>query len=209
MACSSSTRAEAPSTSVDTARYPTSPSRKRPVLSVPSRPLLVLWFETNYQLSGHFQGSIFVTDRAREFLEGHNFFGTLIVFLIAQIDLLRGSRFFKDVNLITQRFNNKTKLGFRDINHPQFVPFASVREFDPKLNIRSGQLKLMGCVVFVDPKYHLKTLVFPLRSSDVASFFEPSVACIIKAVAQQRAASETNISVRTYCNDTIPFIGFY
>ena len=102
---------------------------------------------------------MFVTNRAREFLEGHNFFGTLmIVFLIAQIDLLRGSRFFKDVDLITQRFDNKTKLGFRDINHPQFVPFATMREFDAKLNIRSGQLKLMGCVVFVDPKYHLKKI---------------------------------------------------
>ena len=101
---------------------------------------------------------MFVTNRAREFLEGHNFSGTLIVVLIAQIDLLRGSRFFNDVDLITQRFDNKTKLGFRDIDHPQFVPFASVREFDPKLNIRSGQLKLMGCVVFVDPKYHPKNI---------------------------------------------------
>ncbi|KIJ92018.1 hypothetical protein K443DRAFT_13940 [Laccaria amethystina LaAM-08-1] len=106
----------------------------------------------------HFQGSIFVTNRAREFLE----------------DLLRGSRFFKEVDLITKRFDNKTKLGFRDMDPPHFLQFTSVREFDPKLNIRSGQLKLMG--------------------SDVASFFEPSVACIVKAVAQQRAASETNIS---------------
>lgn len=121
--------------------------------------------------------------------------------------MLRGSRFFKDVDLITQRFDNKTKLGFRDMDPRQFVQFTSVREFDPKLNIRSGQLKLMGCVVFVDPKYHLTNIgVSPLHSSDVASFFEPSVACIIKAVAQQRAASETNISVRTCCTDTIPSI---
>ncbi|KAF9465198.1 hypothetical protein BDZ94DRAFT_415086 [Collybia nuda] len=106
----------------------------------------------------HFQGSIFVTNRARTFLQ----------------DLLRGSKFSEDVEHITSCFDKTTKLTFRNISEPQFVKFGSARDRDPKLNIRSGQLKLLG--------------------TDVATFFDPSILCVVRAITEQRAISQKRIS---------------
>ncbi|KAG5350993.1 hypothetical protein C0989_008355 [Termitomyces sp. Mn162] len=75
-----------------------------------------------------FQGSVFVTNRARAFLE----------------DLLQDSKFVDDVDHITRCFDKTTKLRFRDIKEPQFIKFGTSRDKDLSLGIRSGQLKLKG-----------------------------------------------------------------
>ncbi|KAF8959252.1 hypothetical protein BDZ97DRAFT_1667388 [Flammula alnicola] len=106
----------------------------------------------------HFKGSIFVTNNARRFLENS----------------LKTSRFFGDVPHITNCFDKTTKLRFRNAEENQYIKFGTLRDKDPALNIRSGQLKLLG--------------------SDVASFFEPSVQCIVKSIEDQIEASQTEIS---------------
>ncbi|KDR69801.1 hypothetical protein GALMADRAFT_145198 [Galerina marginata CBS 339.88] len=106
----------------------------------------------------HFQGSIFVTNNARTYLQ----------------NLLNGSRFLADVPYITRCFDKTTKLRFRNAEESQYIKFGTLRDKDPKLNIRSGQLKLNG--------------------SDVASFFEPSVQCIVKSIEEQSDASQTKIA---------------
>ncbi|KAG6901746.1 hypothetical protein C0995_008311 [Termitomyces sp. Mi166 len=75
-----------------------------------------------------FQGSIFVTDRARAFLD----------------DLLQDSKFAEDVDHITRCFDKTTKLRFRSIEEPYFIKFGTSRDKDFSLGIRSGQLKLQG-----------------------------------------------------------------
>jgi hypothetical protein len=85
-------------------------------------------FTFSDSLSGHFQGSVFVTDRARAFVDG----------------LLRNTKFAGDIDNITRAFDNGAKLAFRSIAEPGFIKFGGARDRDPKLNIRSGQLKLDG-----------------------------------------------------------------
>lgn len=106
----------------------------------------------------HFQGSVFVTDRARAHVA----------------TLLRDSKFADDIDNITNSFDKTTKLTFRNVAEPQFVKFGSVRDRDLKLNIRSGQLKLLG--------------------PDVAAFFQPSLSCIVQAVRDQQATAKKIIS---------------
>jgi hypothetical protein len=60
--------------------------------------------------------------------------------------LLRNSKFADDINNITNSFDKTTKLTFRNVAESQFIKFGSSRDRDPKLNIRSGQLKLAGWV---------------------------------------------------------------
>ncbi|KAF5374600.1 hypothetical protein D9615_008990 [Tricholomella constricta] len=106
----------------------------------------------------YFQGSIFVTNHARTFLE----------------DLLRDSKFFDDVDHITQCFDKTTKLRFRNSGEPQYIRFGSARDKDIALGIRSGQLRLKG--------------------TDVSTFFEPSVRCIIDCILEQRKSASKTIS---------------
>ncbi|PPQ96389.1 hypothetical protein CVT26_004991 [Gymnopilus dilepis] len=107
----------------------------------------------------HFQGSIFVTNNARNYLE----------------NFLKDSRFIGDVPYITKCFDKTTKLRFRSADEAQYIKFGTLRDKDTRLNIRSGQLKLNG--------------------TDVASFFEPSVQCVIKSIEEQCEASRTPIAV--------------
>ncbi|KAJ3513955.1 hypothetical protein NMY22_g14893 [Coprinellus aureogranulatus] len=58
-----------------------------------------------------------------------------------------------------------TKLVFKRDNEFQHIQFASARENEPKLNIRSGRLKMEG--------------------SQIAKFFEPSIKTIVEAVKSQ------------------------
>jgi molecular chaperone DnaK (HSP70) len=76
------------------------------------------------------QGSIFVSRRAQKYLE----------------DKLRGSRFGspEDIATMTAVFDKATKTKFRDSNETSYIKFGSARDNDPRLGIRSGQLKLPG-----------------------------------------------------------------
>ncbi|PPQ94461.1 hypothetical protein CVT25_000853, partial [Psilocybe cyanescens] len=105
----------------------------------------------------HFQGSVFVTSSARNYLE----------------NLLENSRFIDDIPNIAECFDKGTKLRFHNDDDAQYIKFGRRGDKDPLLNIRSGQLKLLG--------------------SDVASFFEPSIQCIVESIEKQRAESETQI----------------
>ncbi|SJL14056.1 uncharacterized protein ARMOST_17509 [Armillaria ostoyae] len=106
----------------------------------------------------NFTGSIYVTARAKVFLE----------------EKLAGSRFADEVSLIAECFDTTTKLRFRDNEEASYIKFGTMKDRDPKLDIRSGQLKLAG--------------------SDVASFFEPSIASMIRVIDNQRAKATKPVS---------------
>ncbi|KAK0481095.1 hypothetical protein EDD18DRAFT_1203722 [Armillaria luteobubalina] len=106
----------------------------------------------------NFAGSIYVTARAKIFLE----------------EKLAGSRFADEVSLIADCFDTTTKLRFRDIEEASYIKFGTMKDRDPKLDIRSGQMKLAG--------------------PDVASFFEPSIASMIQVIDNQRAKATKPVS---------------
>ncbi|KAF6748629.1 hypothetical protein DFP72DRAFT_1014981 [Ephemerocybe angulata] len=105
----------------------------------------------------YFQGSAYVTMRAKAWFT--NFF--------------KGSRFKDDVDALTHTFDTKTKPRFQKFDEKYHIPFASVRERDPALNVTAGRLKMEG--------------------SDIASFFKPSIDCIVNAVKEQSAAAHVPI----------------
>ncbi|KAF6752160.1 hypothetical protein DFP72DRAFT_905081 [Ephemerocybe angulata] len=105
----------------------------------------------------YFQGSAYVTMRAKAWFT--NFF--------------KGSRFKDDVDALTHTFDAKTKPRFQKVDEKYHIPFASVRERDPALNVTAGRLRMEG--------------------SDIASFFKPSIDCIVNAVKEQSAAAHVPI----------------
>lgn len=86
-----------------------------------------------------FAGSVFVSRRAREFLE----------------EKLKNSKYgtSDSIDHITKRFDETTKRLFRDKKDLQFVPFGSPLDKDLPAGIRGGQLKLDGAEVaeFFEP----------------------------------------------------------
>ncbi|KAH6910168.1 hypothetical protein BKA70DRAFT_1466558 [Coprinopsis sp. MPI-PUGE-AT-0042] len=116
----------------------------------------------------HFQGSIFVTVRAKAHLERH----------------LEDTHFEDDVPHIVQLFDKGAKLTFRDDATPHFVRFGRVHDSDSSLDIRNGQIKLSGfgfsqlisCAMHADHEP---------PSATIATFFQPSISCIVKAVREQ------------------------
>ena len=93
---------------------------------------------------GAFRGSIFVTRQAKEYLEGPtctNIFANTYMKIIA---LLAGSKFIDDIPCITEMFDKTTKLRFVNQDEAQFIKFGGLRDRAPELNIKSGQLKLLG-----------------------------------------------------------------
>jgi len=60
------------------------------------------------------------------------------------IELLKDTRFKEDVGLITERFDKKTKPAFRNEEDDYWIQFAAMREKEPQLGIRAGQLKIKG-----------------------------------------------------------------
>lgn len=100
--------------------------------------------------TGVFAGSVFVSRRARAFLEGMLFLYKALVHHAnaTSIDKLRTSKYGSPDSLdhITKRFDETTKRLFRDNKELQFVPFGSPLDKDLPVGIRGGQLKLTGCV---------------------------------------------------------------
>ncbi|KAF6743411.1 hypothetical protein DFP72DRAFT_933565 [Ephemerocybe angulata] len=86
---------------------------------------------------------------------------------------LRTSKFIDDVPHISECFDKTTKLRFRSKSDPQYIRFGGVRDKDLEFGIRSGQLRMEG--------------------SQVASFFDPSISCIIDSVKSQVSASQKPI----------------
>ncbi|CAA7263110.1 unnamed protein product [Cyclocybe aegerita] len=105
-----------------------------------------------------------------------HFYGSIFVSVHCQEFLrafLEGSPFLEDVTYIAQCFDKTTKQRFKSNADAQYIKFGSTRDNDPQYNIRFGQLRLSG--------------------TDVSSFFEPSVDCIINAVKEQCRVSPHKI----------------
>ncbi|THH08787.1 hypothetical protein EW145_g2476 [Phellinidium pouzarii] len=94
------------------------------------------------------QGSTFVTARAKEFIK----------------EKLKSSKYGSDqlVKQIGERFDETTKMIFRDTNDVCLIPFGSILDKDLENGIRSGKLKLSG--------------------DEVATFFKPSIAASLAAI---------------------------
>ena len=109
--------------------------------------------------------------------------------------LLRHSHFSKDIPHIVKCFDNTTKLRFKNRDVPQRILFGNRRDNDPEVNIRAGELKLLGYAfnicIYCDLRHTISS-----PSSDVASFFEPSIQCIVRSIKDQCEASNSEISVR-------------
>ncbi|KAJ6494896.1 hypothetical protein C8R47DRAFT_390639 [Mycena vitilis] len=124
------------------------------VLSDPSKPGFLIadagggtWDISAYSITGQhplvieeiappdciFAGSVFVSRRARKFLE----------------EKLQSSKYGSPeaVEHITKRFDETTKRLFRDDHSLQFISFGSPLDKDPSVGIRGGQLKLTGAEV--------------------------------------------------------------
>jgi hypothetical protein len=89
-------------------------------------------------------------------------------------------------------FDKTTKCSFRDPSDPHFIRFGSVRDKDPNLKITAGKLRLEGCACSSDTTY---SFAHSSSRSDVASFFEPSIKCIVEGVLAQRRDAHKTISV--------------
>ncbi|KAJ3574827.1 hypothetical protein NP233_g1509 [Leucocoprinus birnbaumii] len=87
---------------------------------------------------------------------------------------LKGSKFNRDIGEMKRYFDKTTKCSFRDPSDPHYIRFGSARDRDPKYKITAGKLRLEG--------------------SDVASFFEPSIKCIVDGVLEQRRIAHKRIS---------------
>ncbi|PBK65406.1 hypothetical protein ARMSODRAFT_940350 [Armillaria solidipes] len=112
---------------VDISTYTTAPSSTPDVKS----------FQEVAAPQCHFTGSLFVTQRAKAFIE----------------DKLKGSKYAEEVDNIAECFDKTTKLRFRNAEEPAYVKFGSMKDKDLALDIRSGQLKLAGSEVasFFEP----------------------------------------------------------
>ena len=115
---------------------------------------------------------------ARQFLASLSYILPDIYNAQYSVDYLQGSIFLTDLDNIVEWFDKTTKHRFRNSDEPQFIKFGGARDNDPNCNIRFGQLKLLG--------------------SDVATFFEPSVECIVNAVLDQCKVAHKPISVGHY-----------
>ena len=68
--------------------------------------------------------------------------------LISSIAKLKSSQYGNDEDLSTMMdsFERSTKPTFKDPADRSFIKFGSIRDRDPAVGIRSGQLSLEGCV---------------------------------------------------------------
>ncbi|KAF5326703.1 hypothetical protein D9619_004495 [Psilocybe cf. subviscida] len=124
-----------------------------------------------------FAGSVFVSRRAREFLEErlkHSKYGTPDA-----------------IDHITRRFDETTKRLFRDRHDLQFIPFGSPLDkvgpyYDSTVGIRSGQLRLKTKVEYSQES--VQPLI-DMTSTAVANLFEPSVDAAVTSIKRQIEAS--------------------
>ncbi|KAL0067093.1 hypothetical protein AAF712_005880 [Marasmius tenuissimus] len=75
---------------------------------------------------------------------------------------MEGSRYIDYLDHTVELFNDTTKKHFRGPAKDMYIKFCGIREHDEARGVRDGQLRLKG--------------------EDVASFFEPSVASVVRSV---------------------------
>ncbi|KAI0783018.1 hypothetical protein C8Q75DRAFT_811243 [Abortiporus biennis] len=78
-----------------------------------------------------------------------------------------------DINFMLECFNKGTKITFRDPFERSYIKFGTMRDNDPDVGIRRGQLIVEGI--------------------DMSGFFEPSVLAIAEATFQQVSASNRTV----------------
>ena len=108
----------------------------------------VLIFKRSYYILGHFYGSVFVSIHARHFLDSMYISNHLILQIYINPDFLANSSFVADLGHIVRCFDKTTKPRFKKAEEPQYIKFGSTRDNDKAYNIRFGQLKLTGWVIF-------------------------------------------------------------
>ena len=99
-------------------------------------------------LLGHFHGSVFVSIHAKLFLDSKRTCYHFIPLNLHLSEFLADSPFIDDLGHIVRCFDKTTKLRFKKTEEPQYIKFGSTRDNDEAYNIRFGQLKLMGRVIF-------------------------------------------------------------
>lgn len=92
-----------------------------------------------------------------------------------------------------ESFEKSVKPTFKDSTERSFVKFGSMRDRDPSVGIRSGQLPLEGYALHLHYT-RLQTFTLSVRT-DIEAFFEPSIVAIIDAVKRQRSAATKAVSV--------------
>ena len=67
------------------------------------------------------------------------------------LEKLKESRYGNDLDIdsMMENFEKSVKPTFKDAAERSFVKFGSMRDRDPSVGIRSGQLSLEGCVCVV------------------------------------------------------------
>lgn len=107
------------------------------------------------------QGSTRVNVRAREYLK----------------EKLQNSTFGNDddINAMIEHFDRSTKPRFKDPEERSYVKFGSMRDRDPAVGIKNGQLQLSG--------------------REVERLFEPSVTAILEAVQKQCDAASGEMPI--------------
>ncbi|KAJ7905200.1 hypothetical protein B0H13DRAFT_1716733 [Mycena leptocephala] len=108
-----------------------------------------------------FQGSIYVTQRARDYLEAH----------------LGHSKYAGDVENMAHVFDTSAKLSFRGEEF-SYIKFGTHRDQDASLNIRNGQLKIPGSDVkqFFEPS--ISAVVDAVREQCISAIGTTSVSSV-------------------------------
>ncbi|KAF7783241.1 hypothetical protein Agabi119p4_2617 [Agaricus bisporus var. burnettii] len=89
-------------------------------------------------------------------------------------NFLKDSKFREDIPWMKEYFDKTTKLTFREPRDPWYIRFGSSRDKDSRFGITAGKLRLEGTII--------------------ASFFEPSIRCIIDGVLTQCSVAHKAVS---------------
>ncbi|PIL34614.1 hypothetical protein GSI_03393 [Ganoderma sinense ZZ0214-1] len=79
----------------------------------------------------------------------------------------------EDIKSMLEHFDQNAKPVFKDEKEPSYIKFGGMKDNDPKVNIRRGQLTLSG--------------------SDMASFFKPALQSIFNAIQSQRDGASSTL----------------
>jgi hypothetical protein len=117
---------------------------------------------------GLFQGSTFVTRRAKSFLE----------------DEFRDTQFYHDVPQMAKAFDSSTKLTFRNSNTPSFVRFGRIQDTDKALNIQNGKLTIPGTRVksFFQPSFQAIMDAVTAMRKEASKPISVSTQCIVRTM---------------------------
>lgn len=95
-----------------------------------------------------------------------------------------------------ENFEKSTKPTFKSITERSFIKFGSVRDKDPAVGIRSGQLPIEGSaqsIAVVGVTF--PNITWEIRH-EIAQLFEPSVKAIVQATRKQCLEATSSVSVR-------------